>query len=69
MFILKEPPVPDNAVHLLGTPAGTIYVYGQIRYTDVFRAKRVTNYRLMYGGAEGVRGGLLKYDVDGNNSD
>ena len=35
MFIPKDPPVPSQAIRFLGTPAGTIYVHGEIQYVDV----------------------------------
>jgi hypothetical protein len=65
MFIPKEPPVPSQAIHLLGTPAGTIYVYGEIQYVDVFQITRSTKYRLIYGGPEGARDGRMSHDAEG----
>jgi hypothetical protein len=65
----KEPPVPQASIHLLGTPAGTIYVYGCINYRDAFKQDRTTKFRLMYGGTEPVRGNLLKHDREGNEAD
>lgn len=66
MFMRKEPPVSPQAIQLLGTTAGTIYVYGEVRYLDVFQVERSTKYRLMYGGAEGVRDGRMNPASEGN---
>ena len=51
-FMPKEPPVGAENIHLLGTPQGTIYVYGAISYRDAFNKVRTTKFRLMYGGDE-----------------
>jgi hypothetical protein len=74
--IAKDPPVPTQSLRLLGTMSGTIYVYGEIRYTDVFGEKRWTKYRLIYGGVLGARNrtvdgvvtALLNPDVEGNEA-
>jgi hypothetical protein len=63
---------------VIGTPFGTIYVYGEIRYKDAFGENRFTKYRFIYGGNEGVRNSkpdsngvitaLLKPASDGNEA-
>jgi hypothetical protein len=68
-FMPKEPPVKAEFIPLLGTAAGTIYVYGIIKYRDVFKRERTTKYRLIYGGREPVRGSLMKHDQNGNDAD
>jgi hypothetical protein len=68
ILIPKDPPVPAQSVHLLGTPEGTIYIYGEIRYRDAFRVNRFTKYRLMYGGPEGIHGEHLKPHTEGNEA-
>ena len=68
MAIPKEPAVPAAAVSLLGTQHGTIYVYGEVRYRDIFGTERFTKYRLMYGGAEGERSGKMKPCDEGNEA-
>ncbi|MCP1844036.1 hypothetical protein J2R78_007003 [Bradyrhizobium sp. USDA 4538] len=65
----KIPPVPAPAIPALGTAEGTVYVYGAIRYRDVFGRHRTTKYRLMHGGREPSRNGLMKRDHDGNEAD
>jgi hypothetical protein len=69
---------PVENLPLLGTPGGTIYAYGEVRYKDAFGESRFTKYRLIYGGSEGVRKlkpdtegivtALLKPDTDGNEA-
>jgi len=68
MLIPKKPSVPAQSVHLLGTPEGTIYIYGEIRYKDAFGVERLTKYRFMYGGPEGVHGAYLKPHTEGNEA-
>lgn len=69
IMVLSRPlPIPAHALPMIGTPEGTIYVYGEIRYRDAFGAERYTRYRLIYGGEEGLRGGLLKPDTQGNEA-
>jgi hypothetical protein len=68
VFITKDPPVSAEEVPLLGTLQGTIYVYGEVRYRDAFGHDRWTKYRLIYGGLEGVRPGLLEPDTEGNEA-
>jgi hypothetical protein len=65
----KEPPVGKQYIPLLGTAAGTIYVYGIIKYRDVFKRDCTTKYRLIYGGREPVHGNWMKHDSDGNEAD
>jgi hypothetical protein len=68
-FMPKEPPVPAEHIHLLGTAEGTIYVYGGITYRDAFDRRRTTKFRLMYGGQEPPRDTRLSHDTEGNESD
>jgi len=75
-IIPRDPPIPAEYVRLLGTPQGTIYVYGEIRYKDAFKADRYLKYRLIHGGLEaaktfekdGVLCALLKPDTEGNEA-
>ncbi len=67
--ITKYPPVSPEAVPLLGTPQGTIYVYGEVRYRDAFGNDRWTKYRLIWGGPEGVPlTSSLQADSEGNEA-
>jgi hypothetical protein len=53
----------------VGTPDCTIYVYGEINYTDAFAVRRVTKFRLIYGGPEGPQpDGKMSFDLDGNEA-
>lgn len=54
-------------LHEIGTSEGTIYVYGEIRYDDVFGDPHVTRYRMMYGGDERSIGDALKPCPEGNS--
>jgi len=74
----KKPPLLGFVASQLGTPQCTYYVYGQILYRDIFGKERYTNYRLLYGGPEGVhsnRNGdgdelwILCPDTKGNEAD
>jgi len=47
---------------------GAVYVYGEIRYRDVFGKNQRTRYRLMMGGAVGVSGGQLTGCEEGNEA-
>ena len=57
LILAKEPPVSPQSVHLIGSKVGTVYVYGEIRYTDAFGKKRRTKYRLHFGGQHGGQQG------------
>lgn len=60
-------PVVDAAhLDLVGTAEGTIYVYGEISYLDVFGLKHTQKYRLMHGGSEPAPPGALKPCGEGN---
>jgi hypothetical protein len=77
VLISGDAPVPAENVHLIGTPKGTIYIYGEIRYKDVFGVERHTKYRFIHGGAEGtvrrqdgkIPYGFIKPDSQGNEAD
>jgi hypothetical protein len=73
----KKPPLPPPYVAVLGTDTFTLYVYGEILYKDIFGKERRTQYRLIHGGAEGIRSivakdasvqWLLKPDAIGNEA-
>lgn len=51
----RKPPLPPENLAQLGTAQFTMYVYGEIRYKDIFDKERFTKYRLIHGGNEGVR--------------
>lgn len=68
MVCRRDPPIPGEALNLIGTVKGTVYIYGEIRYRDAFGEDRVTKYRLLYGGPTPNRGGFLKPDSEGNEA-
>lgn len=79
-IFVTEPgrPVTQPWLSMLGTRKFTMFVYGEIRYEDIFGKERSTKYRLIHGGIEGVRpvlskegaveGWLLKPDAEGNET-
>jgi hypothetical protein len=73
----QKPPLPPQYLALLGSDKFTLYVYGEIRYRDIFGKERRTQYRLLHGGSESVRKimakdgseqWLLKPDTEGNET-
>jgi len=71
-------PIPADILALLATPELALYVYGRVVYEDIFGKERHTQYRLIYGGREGIRKkttsngilmGLMKFDSAGNKAD
>ncbi len=64
-----EPLAKEKFLDLIGTPEGTIYVYGEIRYKDVFGYQHYCKYKFMYGGSEPNTPGTLKPCPDGNEAD
>jgi len=77
MRVPARHPIPPHLAPLIGTPAGTIYVYGEVRYKDAFGHERFTRYRLIHGGTEGplpprvVEGKTVfhvKPDTEGNDA-
>jgi hypothetical protein len=64
----KEPPIPTASLPLIGTPVGTIYIYGEIKYVDAFKKQRFTKYRLFFG--DSIRAGtcMLMPDSEGNEA-
>lgn len=71
-YMTNEAPQPifnEPYLNLVGTSQGTIYVYGEISYVDVFGERHTQQYRLMYGGSEPVVPGTLKPCASGNHGD
>jgi len=73
----RKPPLAPPYIALLGTSKFTLFVYGEVRYRDIFSREQFTRFRLIHGGAEGVRRipdkhgneqRLLKPDVEGNET-
>jgi hypothetical protein len=46
----------EEDIGIIGTPCGTIYIYGRIDYRDVFGNPQHTVFRYMYGGRTRVTG-------------
>ena len=73
----RKPPLPPSNLALLGTEKFTLYVYGEVRYRDIFGREQYTKFRLIHGGTEGTRKivgrdgseqWLLKPDSEGNDA-
>ena len=61
---------PMSADQMAKLQAGThaLYVYGEIRYRDVFKKKRYTKYLYYTGGTMGLRGNILGGYPEGNEA-
>ena len=64
-----HPVAKEPFLTLIGTSEGTIYVYGEVSYRDVFGEHHTQKYRLMYGGSEPIVPSALKPCPDGNEGD
>lgn len=70
----RKPPFHPNYLEKLGTEKLTMYVYGEVYYTDAFGKDQWTKYRLIYGGPAGIRKvpgkeeWLLSPDTEGNEA-
>ena len=76
MWRQRNRPYPLNLA-VLGTQEFTLYVYGEIRYRDIFGNEQFTKFRLIHGGTEptqktvgkdGSEQWLLKPDSEGNEA-
>jgi hypothetical protein len=61
-------PVPPDIRAAIISGNWVVYVYGEIRYKDVFGRRQWTKYRMMMGGPAGVRGGQLIACDQGNKA-
>ena len=76
MVTPEKPPLSADVLQIFGTPQCTLYVYGEVRYRNIFGETWYTKYRLIYGGAYGGRQkiegsvvtGLLQPDTEGNEA-
>lgn len=63
-----HPIIEPSFMDKIGTTEGTIYVYGEIHYMDVFGNEHFTKYRLMHGGPEKPPAGVLSPCEEGNEA-
>jgi hypothetical protein len=64
-----NPPLDAEAVATIKDgSAYRLYVWGEVRYFDIFDIERVTKFRLMQGG-ENFRPGKLEICEEGNEAD
>jgi hypothetical protein len=69
--LVRTGPVPlgREQLAMLADGRSTIFVYGEVRYTDAFKKRRALKYRLMTGGSAGLRGNALSSCEQGNDAD
>jgi hypothetical protein len=62
---------PLNSADMAGLQSGNrrLYVYGHIKYEDVFGQTRNTGFRLMYGGADNLSIGRMLWAEAGSYDD
>jgi len=65
---LAERPLTSTGQISLTSGTSAVWVYGEIRYRDVFWCKRRTKYRLMIGGPFGASGGQMVGCEEGNEA-
>lgn len=61
-------PLTEEQISQMNAGSHALYVYGEIRYNDVFRRKRYTKYLYYTGGTMGVRGNILGGYPEGNKA-
>lgn len=61
-------PLTEEQINLMNAGTHALYVYGEIRYCDVFRKKRYTKYLYYTGGNMGIRGNILGGYPEGNKA-
>jgi hypothetical protein len=64
----RFPSLTDGDLEGLRTGRLAIFVYGEVRYRDIFKRKRHTEYRWFIGGPTGMRGTMLAAHDQGNNA-
>jgi hypothetical protein len=67
--VANRPPLNEQERRALFEGGSAIFVYGEIRFTDVFGRSQRSRYRYMLGGPAGIRsGGSLVACEDGNDA-
>jgi|GEM_PF-4809780 len=61
-------PLTEDQINQMNAGTHALYVYGEIRYSDVFRKKRYTKYLYYTGGNMGIRGNILGGYPEGNQA-
>ncbi len=65
----RRPPLRDEEKQALANGRSIIFLYGEVRYVDIFGRRQWTKYRLMMGGPVGVRSdGALVACEEGNEA-
>jgi len=59
-----------NEISTLAEGSAAIYLFGEIEYFDIYKARRWTTFRMLLGGPDGVPAhGRLGYHEQGNDAD
>jgi hypothetical protein len=61
-------PLTEDQIAKMHAGTHALYVYGEIRYRDVFGKKRHTKYLYYSGGNMGIRGSILGGYPQGNEA-
>jgi hypothetical protein len=61
-------PLTEDQIAKMHAGTHALYVYGEIRYRDVFKKKRFTKYLYFTGGNMGIRGTILGGYPEGNEA-
>ena len=61
-------PLTEDQIAQMHAGTHALYIYGEIRYRDVFRKKRTTKYLYYTGGAMGIRDTILGGYPEGNEA-
>lgn len=68
--VLTDPPLPANRMSLLARKDAALFVYGEVRYEDVFGDPHSVKFRLAHGGQTEVHPlGNLATCEEGNDAD
>jgi hypothetical protein len=60
----------ENEISTLAEGSAAIYLFGEIEYFDIYKARRWTTFRMLLGGPDGVPAhGRLGYHEQGNDAD
>jgi len=67
--IFTDVSISDEDFHLIRDGRGTIYVFGEMNYRDIFRARHYTKFCLRSTGPTVLGSGYLEFCESGNDGD
>lgn len=62
------PPLRSEENAAIRAASMAIYVFGEVRYKDIFEKERLTKFRCFYGGDRMRQAGALAYEIEGNEA-